>query len=280
MSVGLCYLSFPRAESSCGGGVEILGCTNVFILLNMKKFPGVLSRGFTLVELIVVVAIIATMLALAGSVLRDSSKGQGLQDAVEALYAAAKEARLEAQSKATWARLVVVSDPADSGRNTRNLRYIAVMVKEPVKIGRRVDPDSGEWRVIPGGRYLPAGFFVSPKYSTIVDSPTYADDVGQRTSSTFAQLLDKMKMGNQNEPMRDVYFVEFDPQGRMAEPSKPTRIVVMSGTTDPSVIGDDAGVRPSPVDSDGLPTLIGGIVIWPKGNVSLIKTREQIFNGH
>lgn len=228
-------------------------------------------------ELVVVVAIMAIMLSLAANVMRNSNQGQGLQDAVQTLADMVRNARLEAKGKATWARVVVVSDPTDTSNNTKNLRYIAVMVKEPVRMSRSTDPDKGEWKIIPGAKYLTGGFYVSPKYSTLVSSPTYSDDVGMSRSSTFAQQLDKMQMGNPSLPKQDVYFIEFDPQGRMSEPSRPTRLVVISAMSDPNSNGEDAGIRPNPIDKDGLPASAGGIVIWPKGTVSFLRDREQIF---
>ena len=56
--------------------------------------PG--SKGFTLVELIVVITIMVAMMALAASMLRGGGRGQGLQAAVEMVDGMVQEARLDA----------------------------------------------------------------------------------------------------------------------------------------------------------------------------------------
>lgn len=243
----------------------------------MKTFFRQAMRGFTLIELLVVVAIIAIMLSLAGNMLKGAGKGQGLQAAVQQLQDMVQETRLEAISKSTWARLVVVSDPLDDSVNTKNLRYMAVMVKKAVRTSdQRSKIGGGQWEILARGRYLPAGFFVSPQYSTLLPVTATREDRLAKQSPSFAQLVDKMRLSNKGES--DVFFIEFDPQGRMSEPSYPTRLVVIGAVPDKAVSGDDAGIRPSPVDpKTKLPQAAGGIVIWPKGNISLLRTKEQIF---
>ena len=67
------------------------------------------GKGFTLVELIVVITIMVAMMALAASMLRGGGRAQGLQSAVEMVDGMVQEARLDAMGKGTWSRLIIVS---------------------------------------------------------------------------------------------------------------------------------------------------------------------------
>ena len=97
--------------------------------------PG--SKGFTLVELIVVITIMVAMMALAASMLRGGGRGQGLQAAVEMVDGMVQEARLDAMGKGTWSRLIIVSTPDDEARNMRTL---GVMSK---------NTRTGKWHLVP-----------------------------------------------------------------------------------------------------------------------------------
>ena len=68
----------------------------------------------------------------------------------------------------------------------------------------------------------------------------------------------------------DIYFIEFDEEGRMSQPNAPTRLVVVSGSA-----GNGKEEKPTPM-VDGKPGLAGGIVIYPKGNISRLRTTEQV----
>ena len=108
------------------------------------------SKGFTLVELIVVITIMVAMMALAASMLRGGGRGQGLQSAVEMVDGMVQEARLDAMGKGTWSRLIIVSTPEDEARNMRTL---GVMSK---------NTRTGKWHLVNRLQTLPAGFYISP----------------------------------------------------------------------------------------------------------------------
>lgn len=237
----------------------------------MKKCHQLLARGFTLVELLVVIAIMAILLALAGGMLKDSSKGQGLQESVQTLQDLARMARQEAIAKATWTRLVVVSAPDDTSNNSPNLRTLYIVYKDTSGPAR---DRQVTWMQMDDmkPRSLSKGFYVSPEYSSLLSIQAGPEDIGIGKSNKFSELFDRMNMPGGRSLTG--YYIEFDPQGRMAEPSSPTRLVVMSGTYDP---GDVDRIRANPVGPDQLPAIIGGIVIWPKGNISMIRDREQVF---
>ena len=57
---------------------------------------------------------------------------------------------------------------------------------------------------------------------------------------------------------------------RQSQPNAPTRLVVVSGSA-----GNGKEEKPTPM-VDGKPGLAGGIVIYPKGNISRLRTTEQV----
>ncbi|UQT43743.1 hypothetical protein M5E88_13965 [Akkermansia muciniphila] len=68
-----------------------------------------------------------------------------------------QEARLDAMGKGTWSRLIIVSTPDDEARNMRTL---GVMSK---------NTRTGKWHLVNRLQTLPAGFYVSPAYSTLLE---------------------------------------------------------------------------------------------------------------
>lgn len=226
------------------------------------KHPGTVSscsssigKGFTLVELIVVITIMVSMMALAANMLRGGGKGHGLQSAVEMVDSLVQEARLDAMGKGTWSRLIIVSTPDDASRNMRSL---GIMSK---------NPRTGKWRLVNRLQTLPDGFYISPTYSTLLEDVKKIK--GEKTIiRKFADGKDTVKL--QGNKMTDIYYIEFDEEGRMSQPNAPTRLVVVAGSA-----GDGKDERPTPM-TDGKPGMAGGIVIYPKGNISRLKTMEQV----
>lgn len=72
----------------------------------MKTFRRIHHRGFTLIELLVVIFILGVMMTMAGSVLRDTGKGRGMESAVIQLESMVHEARAMAMGNETCTRLV------------------------------------------------------------------------------------------------------------------------------------------------------------------------------
>jgi hypothetical protein len=84
--------------------------------------------------------------------------------------------------------------------------------------------------------------------------------------------------------MATVYYIEFDEKGRFVtpdtkpgEPSRARRLVVIAGTRSERN-GNIDGIMPSKLDKDGNPAEARGIVLWPSGNISVMKTIEQVYD--
>ena len=105
-------------------------------------------HGFTLFELLTVVAIVAGLTAAGVLGLRHAAGGQGRDAAVALLAGRLAEARQLALSRGEPARLMLHADPAQP---ERYLRWLVLAV-----------PDGVNWRASDAGLTLPAGFVVLP----------------------------------------------------------------------------------------------------------------------
>jgi len=244
----------------------------------MKNICKKCAKGFTLVELMVVIAIMAIMMTMAAGVLRDTGKGRGLDSGVDLLESMVREARATAQGNDTYTRLVIACDPKDKSVDSRHLRFMTVQMfrkdenNTGMYDGTRVD-QGGRWVSTSAGVMLPPGVFFSPTYSKPLGwmEGSSGDMIGQEVT----------RLSSRGQTM--VYYIEFDEKGRFvapgADPLNPTsaqRLVIISGRLGSGNRAKD-GVVPSDVDSSRRPAAAKGIVVWPTGDISLLRTTEQVY---
>lgn len=239
-----------------------------------------LKKGFTLVELLVVIAILGVVMTMAAGVLRDAGKGRGIESGVELLESMIMEARATAQGNDTYTRLVIVADPKDGSADTIHLRYMLVQryVKGDGK--SRFDgtdvAEAGKWKSTSSGVLLPPGVYFCPTYS----KPLPREDGA--TGSMIGQAV--TSIARRGKVL--IYYVEFDEKGRfvapMADPLNltcPQRLVLINGRPGRGRNAVD-GIVPRDTVREGRtvrPTGAKGICLWPSGDVSLLRTEEQVF---
>ena len=244
----------------------------------MKKFSPRSSAAFTLVELLVVVTIIGIMMSLASTVLRDPGRGRTLDSALDLITNMIQEARATAQGNDTYARLVIADDPKDTAPNSRHLRYMVVQRLKRTSMengsydASGVDTSNGTWVSTSAGSLLPSGIYFSPTYSRTLG---WAENAGAKVAATTTRLGAKAKSR--------VYYFEFDEKGRFVSPgsgpsapSQPQRIVLIHahrGTGRNSI----DGLVPLQLDSHRRPVGARGIVVWPSGYTTPMRTQEQVF---
>ncbi|MBR5213818.1 MAG: prepilin-type N-terminal cleavage/methylation domain-containing protein [Akkermansia sp.] len=246
----------------------------------MKSFRKRAVRGFTLVELLVVIAIIGVMLSLAANVLQDPGKGRNVTSGVQIMQNMIQEARATAIGNDTCARVVIACDEDDSSKDSIHLRYVTVqMYVRDATENRKYDGTDvvrkGEWVSTSSGTFLPSGVYFSPTYSRELQWMENARDTPLE-QDTEARLS--------GHGMATVYYIEFDEKGRFVtpdtkpgEPSRARRLVVIAGMRSERN-GNIDGVLPSRLDKDGNPAEARGIVLWPSGNISVMKTIEQVYD--
>lgn len=248
------------------------------IRASMKSVRLFRRKGFTMVELLVVIAIIGILMTMSAGVLRDAGKGRSVDSGVDMLESLVREARATAQGNDTYTRLVIADDPKDQSSDSRHLRYMTVQMfrkndnKNNGYDGTEVSQD-GRWVSVSAGVMLPPGVFFSPHYSRALE---WADGSG---NSMIGQGSERLS----GKGYTRVYYLEFDEKGRFVfpnadplNPTRPQRLVLINGRLGSGRRAHD-GVIPLELDDQNRPVGAKGIVVWPMGDVSLLRTTEQVF---
>ncbi len=243
----------------------------------MKTVRTRLRRGFTMVELLVVMVIMAVLMTMASSVLRDAGKGRGVDSGVDLLETMVREARATAQGNDTCTRIVIVNEPKDRSANSRHLRFMTVQMLRKEQNARGLydgtDVESeGRWVSVSSGVMLPPGVYFSPHYSKPLD---WADGAaGTMIGQETARLSGKGQTR--------VFYIEFDEKGRfvapMADPlnkTRPQRLVVINARPGDGRNSHD-GIVPLELDSYDRPAGAKGIVVYPTGDISLLRTIDHV----
>ncbi len=230
-----------------------------------------------MVELMVVMVIMAVLMTMAAGVLRDAGKGRGIDSGVDLLESLVHEARATAQGNDTCTRLVIVNEPQDKGANSRHLRFMTVQMLRKEQNARGVydgtDVGSeGRWVSVSAGVMLPPGVYFSPHYSKPLD---WADGaVGTMIGQETARLSGKGQTR--------VFYIEFDEKGRFVAPmaaplnkTRPQRMVLINARPGSGRNAHD-GIVPLEIDSHGRPAGAKGIVVYPTGDISLLRTIDHV----
>ena len=248
--------------------------------MDMKTICRKIYKGFTLVELLVVIAILGVVMTMAAGVLRDAGKGRGIESGVELLESLVMEARATALGNDTYTRLVIVADPKDTSADSIHLRYMLVQRFEKGDGKDAFDgtdvAQAGKWKSTSSGVLLPPGVYFCPTYSKPL--PREDGAVGSMIGQGVTSIARRGRAR--------IYYVEFDEKGRfvapMADPLNltcPQRLVLINGRPGTGRHAVD-GIVPRDTVREGhtsRPTGAKGICLWPSGDVSLLRTEEQVF---
>lgn len=226
-----------------------------------------------MVELLVVIAIIGILMTMAAGVLREAGKGRGVESGVDMLQSLVQEARMTAQGNDTYTRVVIANDPRDTASDSKHLRFMTVQMlrKEGTEYDGSDVRKEGRWVSTSSGMLLPPGVYFSPYYSQPLDWM----DGG--TGSMLGQ--GRARLSGKGQTL--VYYIEFDEKGRFVAPNadpltktRAQRLVIINARPGKGPRSHD-GIVPRELDSSKRPVGASGIVLWPDGNTSLLRTADH-----
>ena len=189
-------------------------------------------RGFTLVELLVVIAVMGVMMGMLGfSILGGSADIHSGQRQVLSML---QQARASAMATGRESRLIVNSDSSNA---EKYLRFIGVVVQD--------HNSTLKWKVIDDGKYLPDGLWFVVNENADIDSSDWMSDAysrwskdGEAASFSLGPVDNKglRQDGGQGE---NFYFIGFNPSGTVisADYPKMPRLVLSPGDIRPTGVG-------------------------------------------
>jgi len=217
------------------------------------------SKGFTLVEILVVMAIIATLLGLGVGAIKNMASSKGVSSAVPLADSIFAQARQVAKSSGVPTRVVIYADygGSDEDKRSRYLRTVGVatgrVAGEPASKGQTIE----EWRLVSRPIILPSNTFFNAKLSN--------------KSATDGTAIFPGDIAPKN-----CYVYEFNSEGALIEASNDGsgapvdngQFVVQAGKLRP---GQDIPV----VDRNATRDL-GGFKIWANGRMAMFRSPKQI----
>jgi prepilin-type N-terminal cleavage/methylation domain-containing protein len=213
------------------------------------------ANGFSLLELLVVISLIAVLMTVGSFGIKNFSKASGVSSGVPIAQGVFAEARALAIEKGTNTRVMMHCDNrTDSLNRERNLRYMVVQFEDDKETEVTTDD---EWVTASKGVKLPEGVYYSVDLSNLGDAPN--------TTQSSSKLP-----GGQSQVCRTY---DFNSQGIITQPAPDgndvPRFVIRAGSLAPGQS------KPKAVSGAGERNA-GGFVIWRNGRTSVFRHTDQI----
>ena len=219
------------------------------------------SRGFTLVELLVVVGIMAAMLSVAAIGIQNIDKGQATVSGVAQVQGLMDEARNLAIGRGTRARLCIHAAPQEE---ERNLRYMVVAYEE-IQRDASGQETGRSWRVDSRGTYLPNSVYFNPQLS---------QQAGLQVTGlgTYGSGGTGVKFPGDLRSIRNpaYFYYEFNSEGLCSAQDQTNAgapFVLCRGVLPPTTS------QPRVIRSD-----VGGFIVWRNGRTSPIRDTSTLIN--
>jgi len=231
------------------------------------------ANGFSLLELLVVISLIAVLMTVGSFGIKNFSKASGVSSGVPIAQGVFAQARALAIEKGTDTRVLVhfYNNTLRLNRE-RMLRYMVVQYfGDPNNTPS--DPSDDEWVTASKGVKLPAGVFYSPNLSGRNSAPNVKGGNPVRT-------VDTRLPGQGANDVSTCCQYKFNSQGIIIEPApdsgisygnNPPRFVIRAGSLAPGQ------TEPTAVSGAGERN-VGGFVIWRNGRTSVFRHPDQVFN--
>ena len=220
------------------------------------------ANGFSLLELLVVISLIAVLMTIGSFGIKNFSKASGVSSGVPIAQGVFAEARALAIEKGTNTRVMMHCDNrTDSLNRERNLRYMVVQYEEKDANGEFYTPP--QWETASKGVKLPEGVYYSVSLSNRSTAPNTTISGGNLPGGVI----------------QNCRTYEFNSQGIITEPepdsgteygNNPPRFVIRAGSLAPGQ------TEPIPASGAGERN-VGGFVIWRNGRTSVFRHPDQVF---
>jgi len=221
------------------------------------------KSGFSLVEVLVVMAIIATLLGIGVGTIKSLSKSKGVSTAVPLADGVFEQARLVAKSSGAPTRVVIYAADTAADKSEKRERHLRMMGVVTGRVGsgtserpaRKGEP-VGTWRMVSRPITLPDNTFFNASLSGM-------------TTPQGAALFP-----GSNTP-KSCYVYEFNSEGYMIAPTNDGggtatdgQFVVQAGKLRP---GEDKPDTDRSAKRD-----VGGFKIWENGRKAHFRSPNQI----
>ena len=213
--------------------------------------------GYTLIELLIVISIMATLMTIGSFGISNFSKARGVSTGVTLAQQYTQAAKETALTRPSRSRLLIhgTNDPTNTLHRERYLRYMVIQVLNAGP-DEQLNTDDDFWEIAQKGKYLPNRAWFIPSLSNQTD--------------LIIPTVDARLPGQPDGETSTCFYYEFNTQGLLTDP-KPgvlaPRFVISGGSLPPGTV--------EPIRSDD-DRNVGGFVIWKKGTTSRIKHPDQI----